>query len=287
MEYLAPRSFSEALDFLGKWKNRAKLVAGGTNVIPYMRSKTLKPEVLIDISRLKNLSYIKEEKQRIRIGGLTTISKLTASTVIQDYAPILSDAANHLGNPLVRNRATIAGNLADASPAADTPVPLLALEGAVVLNRLGGDSRRIPLDQFFLGPNQTVLRTDEIIREITFPKPEPSAKMAYINLALRNAMAITLVSVAILIEMKGEKCKKVRIGFGTVAPKPMRAYGAEGVLTDKEITEEQIEKCCQEAEKEVQPNPRPSIRASAGYRRSMASALLRQAIHQALLGEEK
>ena len=133
---------------------------GGTNVIPGIRAKTLKPEILIDVSHLKNLSYIKEEKKRIRIGGLTTISELASSKIIEKYAPILSQAANQLGNPLVRNRATIAGNLADASPAADTAVPLLVLDAMVMAERDGGKHREIPIDQFFLGQNQTVLKND-------------------------------------------------------------------------------------------------------------------------------
>jgi len=115
-----------------KLKGRGKLVAGGTNVIPDMRAKAIKPQALIDISHLKNHSYIKEEKKRILIGSLTTISDLASSKVIGHYAPVLYEAAQQLGNPLVRNRATIGGNLADASPAADTAVPLLILDAKVI-----------------------------------------------------------------------------------------------------------------------------------------------------------
>ena len=132
MEYFISKSLSETLGFIKKWKGKAKLIAGGTNVIPDLRGKAIKPNVLIDLSHLKSLSYIKEDKKRIRIGDLTTISELASSRVIQKYASILSEAANQLGNPLVRNRATIAGNLADASPAADTTVPLLILDAKVI-----------------------------------------------------------------------------------------------------------------------------------------------------------
>jgi CO/xanthine dehydrogenase FAD-binding subunit len=153
MEYFAPRNISETLVLLGRWKHRGKLIAGGTNVIPDMRAKALKYSALIDISHLRNLSYVKDKKKRIRIGSLTTISKLASSKIIQDYAPILSEPANQLGNRLVRNRATIAGNLADASPATDTAVPLLVFEAIVIT-----DKRQIPIDRFFLGPNQTLQR---------------------------------------------------------------------------------------------------------------------------------
>jgi carbon-monoxide dehydrogenase medium subunit len=141
MDYIQLRNIKESLKMMRKRRGRATFVAGGTNVIPDMRAKVLRPDVLIDLSHLKSLSYVKEDKKRIRIGGLTTISALASSQVIQKYASILSEAANQLGNPLVRNRATIAGNLADASPAADTAVPLLALEAMVVTEGDAGKRR--------------------------------------------------------------------------------------------------------------------------------------------------
>lgn len=279
MEYCAPKTLSETLVLMKKWKGRAKLIAGGTNVILEMRAGAVQPQVLIDISQLKNLSYIKDEKKRIRIGSLTTISELASSKIVQDHAPILTEAANQLGNPLVRNRATIAGNLADASPAADTAVPLLALEAMIITERNGG-KREIPIDQFFLGPNQTVLKPDEIIREIVFPKPDLKSKMAYIKLGLRNAMAISVVSIAILMEREREECKKVRIALGAVAPKPIRAYGVEAILTNKKIMMELVAACCEKVGREM--NPISDIRASAEYRRSMASVLLKRVLHQTI-----
>ena len=161
MEYFAPGNLPKILILLERWKRKATLIAGGTNVIPEMRAKSLKPDCLIDLSHLNNLSYIKEDKKKIRIGGLTTISELASSKVIQNYASILFEAANQLGNPLVRNRATLAGNLADASPAADTAVPLLVLEATIHTDRNGRKGRQIPIDRFFLGPNKTVLKKDD------------------------------------------------------------------------------------------------------------------------------
>jgi len=278
MEYFSPNTLSETVAIIKNWRGKAKLIAGGTNVIPEMRAKTFKPEALIDISQLKNLSYIKEEKKRIRIGSLTIISEFASSKIIQKYAPIVSRAASQLGNPLVRNRATIGGNLADASPAADTAVPLLALEATVITDRDGGKGRTIPIDRFFTGPNQTVLKKDEIVKEIVFPKPDSNTKMGYFKLGLRNAMAISVVSIAIVMEMETEECKKVRIGLGAVAPTPIRAYQTEGILVGKKITTELIKTCANEVAKEI--SPITDIRASAEYRREMASVLLRRLIQQ-------
>ena len=278
MEYFAPKTLTDTLAVLARLRGKARVIAGGTNVIPDLRAKDLKPNALIDISHLKNLSYVKEEKKRIKIGGLTALSEIASSKVILKYAPILSEVAWHLGNPLVRNRATLAGNLADASPAADTAVPLLALEATIVTDRHGKKGREIPIDQFFIGPNKTVLKPDEIIKEVFFPKPDSQAGFAYRKLGLRNAMAISVVSVAVLLEMDGEVCRKTTISLGAVAPTPMRAYKTEAKLTGQAITERLIKACCEEIEGEVRPIS--DIRASADYRRSMASVLFRRCVDQ-------
>jgi carbon-monoxide dehydrogenase medium subunit len=200
------------------------------------------------------------------------------SSAIQKYAPILFEAANQLGNPLVRNRATIAGNLADASPAADTAVPLLALEALVLAESDGGKKRQIPIDQFFIGPNKTVLKNGEIIREISFPKPISNTQMAYIKLGLRNAMAISVVSLALVLEIKGNECRMARIGLGAVAPTPIRAYHTEEILTGKELTTELIKECSKKVLDEI--SPITDIRASREYRSEMVSVLLGRLIQQ-------
>jgi len=278
MEYLAPKSKAEALAIVSKWKEKGRLVAGGTNVVPDLRAKANQPEALIDISHLRNLSYIKEEKRRIRIGALTTLSEIASSKIIQRYAPVLSEAARQIGNPLVRNRATIAGNLADASPAADTAPPLLILEALLAIEKGNGKARQVPVHEFFTGPNRTVLKGDELIREIIFPKPKPSARMAYTKFGLRNSMAISVVSVAVLMETEQGLCKKARLGLGAVSPTPIRAYGVEEMLMGREIKEELIQQCCEKIQSEI--HPITDIRASLEYRKSMASVLLGRLLRQ-------
>jgi len=262
-----------------RWKKKATLIAGGTNVIPDLRARAIRPEVLIDISHLKGLSYIKEDKKKIHIGALTTVSELASSRIIQKWAPLLSHAANQLGNPLVRNRATIAGNLADGSPAADTAVPLLALEAIVVIQ--GGKERQVPIHQFFVGPNQTVLKRNEMIKEVIVPKFNPNAKIAYFKLGLRNSMAVSVVSIAVLMEMEKTFCKKAKIGYGAVAPRPIRAYQIEKMLENNEVTGKLLETCCKAISKEV--HPISDIRASKEYRIEMASVLLKRGLRELIL----
>lgn len=282
MEYFSPGTIREALSLMRKWKGKAKLIAGGTNVIPDLRAEKIQPQVLINISHLKDLSYIKEVKGRIQIGGLTPIVELASSKMIRKAAPILSEAADQLGNPLVRNKATIAGNLVHASPAADTAVPLLALEATVILAG-DGKSRQIPIEKFFHGVNQTVLKADEIIKEICFQKPNANVRMSYIKLGRRGAMAISVVSIAVVLETESGKCKKVRISLGAVAPKPIRAYEVEEMLEGKEITDKLIGACCEHVQTEIRPIT--DIRASAEYRRQVSSVLLRRLIQEVTLSQ--
>lgn len=281
MEYFQPQNLKTALHLIKIWKGRAVLIAGGTNVIPDLRVTPVQPRTLIDIGRLKSLSYIKADGKKIRIGALTTISELASSKVIQKGAPVLFHACNQLGNPLVRNRATIAGNLADASPAADTAVPLLVLDAQVVAVKDGGRSRHIPVDQFFLGPNQTVLKREEMIQEVIIPKFNTGAKTAYFKLGLRNSMAVSVISIALLIEMEKGFCKKARIAYGAVAPTPIRVYQIEKMLENQKLTEDLLEACCEAVGKEV--HPISDIRASKEYRAEMASVLLRRGLREFIL----
>jgi carbon-monoxide dehydrogenase medium subunit len=279
-EYVAPKDLKEAITALRKWKGRAKVIAGGTNFLPDLRSGASVPEVIVDLSGLSDLSYIREENGAVSIGALTTISELATSEIIRRQSPILVSAASRLGNPLTRNRATIGGNLADASPAADTAPSLLALGASVHTERGRGKGRRIPLEEFFRGPRATALEEDEIITRITFPKPRDPAQSAHIKLGLRNAMAISVVSIAVMFEMDGTVCQRARVALGAVAPKPIRASRVEGVLEGKEIDAGVIDECAALVKKEI--SPISDIRASADYRALATSVLLRRAIQVAL-----
>ena len=284
MEFITPKQTGEALDLLSQSKGRARLIAGGTNVLPDLRSGELKPSLLIDLSRIRHLSYIREERHAIRIGSLTSIAELALSRVLEAKAPILWQACRLLGNPLVRNRATLGGNLADASPAADTAVPLLALDAEVVIARKDTEPRKIPVDRFFVGPNKTVLKKDELIQEVAFSKPDSGTGMAYRKLGLRNAMAISVISMAVLMDMENGKCSKARIALGAVSPRPMRACKVETMLTGETVTERLIERCCHEIAGEVQPIS--DIRASADYRKAMARVLLGRLLREVAVGKK-
>lgn len=283
-EYLIPKNLEEIFRAVEETRGLVKFIAGGTNMIPYMRAETISPELLIDLNVLQDLKYIKEENGTISIGALTTISELLESEAVRNKSQILHSAAKNLGSPLTRNRATIGGNLADASPAADMAPPLLALEASIHTKRGDGGGREIPLDQFFVGPNKTVLAEDELITQITFSKPKDSAKGSYIKLGLRNSLAISVVSIAVMLDMKGKACQKARVALGAVAPTIIRARQVESKLEGGEIDEKVIQECADIVKEEI--SPISDIRASAEYRRLATSAILKRAIQQALKGEE-
>jgi carbon-monoxide dehydrogenase medium subunit len=283
-EYVTAGDLDDVLGVLAKLKDRARLVAGGTNVIPDMRRGSAYPELIINLSDLKGLDHIREEAGTISIGALTTISDLASSEVIRDNGPILSSAAGQLGNPLTRNRATIGGNLGDASPAADMAPPLLALDASVHIERAVRQKRQMPVDQFFLGPNETRLERDEIITKITFPKPGHPENGAHIKLGLRNAMAISVASIAVMLDMDGKVCRKARVALGSVAPKPIRAYTVETRLEGKQIDQALIEECARLVKGDI--SPISDIRATAEYRTWVTSVLVKRAIHAAMKGRK-
>jgi len=276
-DFLSPQSMSSALRAISAKGLNYKLLAGGTNLIPYIREESVRPNLVIDLSKIEALRYIKEERGLIRIGALTTISDLLDSKVIKNRVPLLGKAASQFAGPVVRNRATMGGNLVDASPAADSAVPLLALNAQVKL-RSNKSQRTVMLEDFFTGYRQTVLKPGEILSEVSFPIPERGTKYAYHKMGRRNAMAISVVSVAVLLNMKGKRCNEVAIALGAVAPTPVRAKEAESLLRDKKVDPDLARICGETAAKCA--NPIDDLRASADYRRIMCAFWVRETISQ-------
>ena len=283
-EYLAPRNIDQLFEGIQGRTGQVRFIAGCTNVLPNLRARAISQRILVDLTGIEEIAHIREGNGVISIGALTTMTDLASSEIIQKESPILASAARQLGNPLTRNRATIGGNLADASPAADMAPPLLALEATINTASPEDKGREIPLDRFFLGPNKTVLDEDEIITRITIPKPKDPWKGSHIKFGLRNAMAISVASVALMLEMKENVCRKARVALGSLSPKPIRAYLVEKELEDREITDEVLERCTVTVNQEI--SPISDIRGSANYRRLVAAVLLKRAIRQAHMGRK-
>ncbi|MBU4510951.1 xanthine dehydrogenase family protein subunit M [bacterium] len=276
-KYISPKTKEEALEILQEKKSDACIVAGCSNVLPNIKNKKINPKLLIDIINIEQLKGIYRKEDKIFLGPITTINELLYSEIIFKEYNVLTQAAEHFADPLVRNNATIGGNLATASPAADMAVPLLTL-GAIIKIESIRQKREVKLKEFFLGPGKTVLQDDEMIVGIEFKQSDINKNGYFIKLGQRKAMAIAIASLALNLEIKQNKIIQIRIAMGSVAPMPIRLTGVEEFLRNKEIKNGLIEEAVNKVSEEV--NPINDIRASGEYRRYIAGILFKRAFNK-------
>lgn len=280
-EYLAPKSMGEALSLLSRYKGRARVIAGGTDLLPKLKRREIKaPPYIIDLKKIRNLDYVKYGKRTgLSLGALATIHAVETSPIVREKFSVLYQAAESMASTQIRNRGTIAGNICNGVPSADTAPALLTLEAKLNLMSKRGE-RSVNIEEFFTGPNKTVLVGGEILREIQVPNLPPNSKGTYLKLTPRSSMDLAVVGVAVVVIPEDGICKYIRIGLGAVAPTPMRAKRAEGILRGQRFGEEVIERAAQTASEESRPID--DHRASAEYRREMVKLLTSRAIHQAI-----
>ena len=275
-QFYSAKSISDALYFLSEKGDRTRIIAGGTDLIPRLRQGNTRPDFVLNVLEIGNLNGVTEENQKVRIGSTTTHTQMAESGPLQQRCPVLVQAAASIGGPLIRNRGTIGGNLANASPAADLAPALLAMDAEVVLMSEKG-TRVVALRDFFLGPGKTLLNPDELLAEISIPWPR--GKSVFLKLGRRQAMSLSIVNVAVSLEMEGRNCRAATIAMGSVAPTPIRCPGAEDLLRDEEIDRELIFRCAKEAM--AVSTPVDDQRAKAWYRMEAGEVLLRRALWQA------
>jgi CO/xanthine dehydrogenase FAD-binding subunit len=280
-EYVQPTSIDEALSLLARHEGQARLLAGGTDLLPKMKRREItSPAYVIDLKGIPDLNHIDyDEEKGLSLGALTTIHAIETSPVIQNKGNILAQAAYTMASPQVRNRATLAGNICNAVPSADSVPPLLVLEAKLKVVSQKGE-RILPIEDFFTGPNETVLTDGEILAEIQIPPVPSKSRGIYLKLSPKSSMDLATVGVAALVINEHGLCKDIRIALGAVAPTPIRARKAEGILRGQRFTDELIERTAQTAAE--QSRPIDDHRASAQYRREMVQALVRRAITQAI-----
>jgi carbon-monoxide dehydrogenase medium subunit len=279
MQVFVPKTIAEALNILQDLREKAKIIAGGTDLIPHMRAGSIQFNSLVDI-RLLKLSYIREETGYIAIGSNTTHSDILNSCIIQQNYSALHQACQQIAAPPVRNRGTIGGNLANASPAADTAPAFLVHNASVIAESTRG-VKNISLDEFFRSPGKTALDPDELIVEVHIPVPEKHTSSAFVKMGKRNAMAIAVASAATQITLDSDgRISEARIALGSVAPTPIRATEAEAQLIGRLIDTQAIASI----EYAVNNAARPisDIRASAEYRNQIIFILVKRALLRAL-----
>ena len=271
-EYINATSTDEVIKILGEKKECARIVAGGTDLILELERGVRKGiDTLIDVTRIPNIDQISiDEDNIIHLGALVTHNDCVASKLIRKSAYPLARAAWEVGAPQIRNRGTIAGNLITASPANDTITPLMALDASITLLSTRGE-RTISLKEFYTGVRKTVMQADEMLVDISFPALTKSQRGTFIKLALRRAQAISLVNIAIILNLKEDTVKSAVITLGAVTPIIVHAEEAEKFLAKKKLNEKNI---AHAAELAVQAaHPIDDVRGSAAYRREMVKVI--------------
>ena len=278
MEYFEPKSISEALSVLVKHGAEAKVIAGGTDVMVDIKFKE-EPGSLVNIKKLPGLGGIKENGGSLRIGALATIRDLETNALVREKLPVLWEASHQFASLQVRNTATIGGNICRASPSGETLAPLLVLEATGQCAFSDGEKSQ-PFTSFFQGPGKSVLGAKGLLTEIDVPYPAAGSKSVYLKHAVRGAMDIAMVGVAVLITPDPGKnnMQDVRIGLGAVAPTPIRAPKTEALLRGKPLTAALLKEAAALAASES--SPISDQRSSGEYRRWIVEALTRRGLEQ-------
>ena len=279
--FVAPRTLEHALELLNLHSGKTKILAGGTDLIPLMKKGRLSPCLFLDIKEISELHGIDKKDGKLVLGGLNSLWQLMRSPLVQKEIPYFVETLLTMGSFQVRCRATLAGNLCNASPAADTAPLLLALGASLILRSVEG-SREVPLDRFFLNPGSTVLHPNEILTEVHIPLPGRETFGLYLKHTRRRGMDLAIVGVAILLRFSGGSCQEARLAFGGVAPTPIRTPSLEGMFTGKRITPQLIQEAREESKRSV--SPISDLRASKEYRREMVGVFFERGLRK-LLGE--
>lgn len=278
-DYMVATSLNEAVSLLQKHGDRAKILAGGHSLIPMMKLRLATPELLIDIGRIPELSYVKEDGAAVRIGALTTHQMLESSGVLQRQCSALSDAAGLIGDVQVRNKGTIGGSIAHADPAADYPASILAFDATIVTLGPKGE-RKIPASQFFVDMLTTALEPNEIIREIQIPTRSGRAGSAYLKMA-QKASGFAICGASAAVELDGSGAlSHVAVGITGVANRAFRAVETENALQGKKPAADLLRSACETASNGV--TALDDIHASAEYRLDLARIFARRALEAAI-----
>ena len=284
IDVLSPQTLDEALGLLKENQTQLKIVAGGSDVIVQLRDGVIKTSKLLNILFLKELRYIKQISGTIHVGSLSTYSDIAASPLMREHAWVLVEAAKQVGAIQLQNTATIGGNVGNASPAGDSLPPLYALD-AVVVTRSKSGQREFPIEEYFTGYRKSVLRSDELVQEIHFPQLDKDDRGRYLKLGLREANAISIVDVAVVL--RGRKADgsftHARVALGAVAPTIVRSRECERKLANTILTTGRIQEAASLAANDAKPID--DIRGSAIYRKEVVVSLVYQALHEAVFGD--
>jgi carbon-monoxide dehydrogenase medium subunit len=279
-EIALPRSVEDALRVLGERGADAKLLAGGTDLLPQMKNGLLKPACVVDLSGVARLQTLAPDDGRgFKIGAGVTARRVEQDPTARSAYPSLAESAALIGSVQIRNLATVVGNLCNAAPSADMAPPLIALDAEAVIVGPGGE-RRVPLAGFFVGVRRTVLGPNDLLLELVVPAPGPRSGGSYLRHTPRRELDIAVVGVASQLTLSNGVCAKARIALASVAPTPVRAVAAERALEGQPVTPAQIERAAELAIDAARPIS--DQRGSADFRRHLVRVLTRRTLTTAL-----
>lgn len=282
-EYFTPRNVYEALDILDTYKGTARIMAGGTDIVPATRKGQMGIDVVVDITNISELNFISLEDNIVKLGPLVTHAQVAKSSLIREKGMALAEGASKVGSPQIRNVGTVAGNIVNAQPGADTIIPLLALDGSVTVKSKKTE-RTIPLSELFTGVGKTTIdSTKEIVTAISFPALGKREASAALRLAKRKSLVLPILTVAVKISLDNKKKKftGVSIAAGPVSTIPFRCSSAERLLIGSEINDEIIRNAALKFADEARPRT-SLLRGTTEYRKSMVIVLVERAIKLAL-----
>lgn len=282
-QYHTANRLGDALEKLDEYAPEIKALAGGTDLVLAMKQKRTTPKHVLNLLEIRDLDGVLKADSAIHIGALTTHSRLASHSMIIEPFPMLAEAAGLIGSWQIRNVATVGGNLCNASPAADLAPPLLALEAkAILVDSNGG--REIPLQSFFTGPGSTVMKPNQLLKEVVVPVRACRSCGTYLKLMRKRAVDLSLLGVAFFAELddSGERLQRVSVAMGGVAPTPIRASDAEAELTGLSC-EKALERISTAAKAAVAAtSPIDDVRASADYRRAVVEVFVQRAANKVL-----
>ena len=271
-EFFRPTSTEEACSLLARYGADASVLAGGTDLMVAVNQAQRPLEVVVNLGSL-GLDFIRTTETDLVLGAAATHTQIAGSPLVRDKAPLLAEAVRSIGSPAIRNMGTIGGNVANASPAADGSVALLALRAQVKLISTRGE-RIVDLEDFFTGSGETVLQPDELLQEVILPVHDAANQWRWHKLGQRNGSVCAVISVAIALRMEADICNHARIAMGTVATTPLLASRAGEILSGHRLDGALVEKAIAVASDSIPE--RDGARASAWYRRRICEVTLRR-----------
>ena len=279
-DHFTPTTIAQAVGLLSQYGKKARIVAGGTDLVVQMKRNRVVPEHIIDIKGIRELNFISAmESDGLRIGASTTISDLCNSSVIGHEFKVLAQALGMLGTPTIRRQATIGGNICNAAPSADVAPPLMVLDAKVKISG-NNEERMVPIDEFFVGPGQTCLQADELAVELDLPPLPSHSGAVYLKQKRSQGADIAIAGAAVLVSLEKNTLREVRIALGAVAPTPIRAYRTEEYLKGKTFDNKLLEEGAKMAVNEIKPID--DVRSSAVYRSRVVQVLVRRALQEAI-----